>query len=215
MYSGLSIFDLDHTLLSVNSSYYFGAYLFKKGFFRFPVLVWCLFLYVCHKFFGMSVKTLHSKIFVCLFQGCPIFEIQRYVKEFLDQDFSRLLAPMLMKRLEEAIQKGHYTVILSSSPDFLVQEIAERMNVHDWRATHYGKDEWGILTSVHCILEGKDKAYYLQMISEKYRIERSKIYAYTDSHLDLPLLEKAGVPFGVNPDSRLKKVCIERGWEIL
>jgi hypothetical protein len=39
-------------------------------------------------------------------------------------------------------------------------------------------------------------------------------YAYSDSITDLPMLEAVGHPVVVNPDSALRAIAEERGWEI-
>ena len=39
--------------------------------------------------------------------------------------------------------------------------------------------------------------------------------AYGDTILDVPMLEKADHPVAVYPDARLKKVAVERNWEII
>ena len=40
-------------------------------------------------------------------------------------------------------------------------------------------------------------------------------FAYGDTEQDIPLLEHAGHPVAVYPDKNLKKVALERGWEII
>ena len=39
--------------------------------------------------------------------------------------------------------------------------------------------------------------------------------AYGDTILDVPLLEHANRPVAVYPEARLKKIAMERGWEII
>jgi phosphoserine phosphatase len=40
-------------------------------------------------------------------------------------------------------------------------------------------------------------------------------FAYGDTSLDIPLLEHAEHPVAVYPDAKLKKVALEKGWEII
>ena len=40
-------------------------------------------------------------------------------------------------------------------------------------------------------------------------------FAYGDTVLDIPLLEHAEHPVAVYPDARLKKIAMEKGWEII
>ena len=38
---------------------------------------------------------------------------------------------------------------------------------------------------------------------------------YSDSHNDVPLLEKVNQPVATNPDDRLRALAVQRGWRIL
>ncbi|NLC10604.1 MAG: HAD-IB family hydrolase, partial [Gammaproteobacteria bacterium] len=40
-------------------------------------------------------------------------------------------------------------------------------------------------------------------------------YFYSDSHNDLPLLEKVAQAIAVDPDERLRAIAQERGWQII
>jgi len=42
-----------------------------------------------------------------------------------------------------------------------------------------------------------------------------KVYFYSDSHNDLPLLQQVSHPVAVNPDARLAKVAQQQGWPII
>ncbi|HMD97858.1 MAG TPA: HAD-IB family hydrolase [Terriglobia bacterium] len=45
--------------------------------------------------------------------------------------------------------------------------------------------------------------------------DRFRAKAYSDSFSDVPMLEAVGSPTAVNPDRRLKRVAVERGWPVL
>ena len=42
-----------------------------------------------------------------------------------------------------------------------------------------------------------------------------KVYAYSDSIYDLPMLEFADYPIAVDPDDKLKRISEERKWTII
>ncbi len=85
----LVIFDLDHTLLKVNSSFYFGFFLYRRKFFSFWTLLKCLNDYARYKWFRMSIYDLHTKTFKRLFKGRALNEISSYVDQFFNGIFSR------------------------------------------------------------------------------------------------------------------------------
>ncbi len=209
------VFDLDHTLLSANSSYRFGAYLYQKGFFSSSLLLKCLRDYACHCYLGMSMQTLHDKIFTYLFKGCLLEEIRCLVHLFLNQSLSSLIYKPAMERLEEAQRRKEKVFILSSSPDFLVQAIAHHLGVSDWKGTTYQVDSEGYFFAVSSVLTGEKKREDIENWADQENFSLCDIIAYSDSYLDLPLLNQVGKAVGVRPDRRLRNICLKKGWEIL
>lgn len=211
----LHVFDLDHTLLTANSSYHFGAYLYRQHFFGFPVLVKCLREYAFHRYLGTSFQTLHDKIFAYLFKGRAIEEIIFHLNDFLSQSLSSFIYKPAMDRLEEAQRRKEEVFILSSSPDFLVQGIAKRLGVLNWGGTTYQVNPQGYLSAVTFVMEGERKAEGIQKWANQKNLSLDDVIAYSDSYLDLPLLKMVGKPVGVRPDRRLRQICLKEGWEIL
>lgn len=211
----ISVFDLDHTLLTGNSSYHFGFYLYKRKFFNFRKLILCLCDYARHKCLGLSVQKLHVKSFSRLFQGQSLAILQEHVEAFLTENLQNLLYTPVAQRLREAHSRGETTLILSSGPDFLVSAIARRLDVTQWQATTYRADDEGRLAAITHVLEGQDKANYMQDYAKKMELPLSDFTVYSDSYLDLPIMRIAGRAIGVLPDNRLKYVCLQNGWEII
>jgi phosphoserine phosphatase len=54
----------------------------------------------------------------------------------------------------------------------------------------------------------------IEQVMKRLNVERVD-FAYGDTMLDVPLLEHADHPVAVYPEARLKKVALERGWEII
>ena len=80
----------------------------------------------------------------------------------------------------------------------------------------------GIGTPVE-LVNGKLKMTAKQMMADDRKLEQvlSRLgvdrvdVAYGDTILDIPLLEHADHPVAVYPEARLKKIALERGWEII
>lgn len=214
-FSGLTVFDLDHTLLKGNSSYHFGSFLYKNKFFSRLTLYSCLFYYVRHKYFGLSLEKVHQKIFDQLFKNCSRVVIEQYVRMFLKQHLKKLLSHSVIKRLHEARHKGCYTIILSSAPDFLAVPIAKQLGVHACKSTVYEVDDKERFNQISQVFDGDHKAQYVLELAQRLGLDKSVVTVYSDSILDLPVLKIAGKAVGVKPDDSLRKVCEKNGWEIL
>lgn len=209
----LSVFDLDHTLLNCNASFSFGKYLYKINFFSTFSLIHYIFFYFLHKIRAVSISSLHQQIFKKLFASQRFEEIDLHAKNFVDLHFHSIVYTPAFECLLEAKRKGHNVAILSSSPDFLVAHFARHFGVKDYFGTFYHVDEQGKFSHIERLIQGETKRKYV----EEYitRLPGLQVIAYSDSSLDLPLLEAAHVPIGVNPDFNLYRHCKKNNWKIL
>jgi len=211
----ITVFDLDHTLLKVNSSFKFGTYLFRQNFMSLNILLKCLMTYFRHKYCQLTVNQLQQTIFTLLFKKRSSLEIQQHADLFLKFQFDSLIRCSALQRLEAARQRGDYLVILSTSPSFLVEPLAKLFKVDEWLATVYTEDNERCLSEISFLCLGEDKARYIKRLSVRLNIPLSSFTMYSDSHLDLPALDIAGKAVAVAPDRKLKKVCKQKEWEIL
>jgi HAD superfamily hydrolase (TIGR01490 family) len=210
----LSVFDLDHTLFKVNSSYHFGWHLFRRRVISFYSLVYCLICYSRHKIFGLPLEELHNKVFR-VFYGIRAAVLADNMKSFLDAKFDKLCYLPAVACLQKAIQEDHYVMILSNSPNFVVGPIAERFHVHEWLSTRYDTDDEGKLAMLVDLLGGEEKAAYVKKKAKELDIPLKNITAYSDSYLDLPLLQSVGVAIAVQPDKKLKEHSEGEQWMII
>jgi HAD superfamily hydrolase (TIGR01490 family) len=59
------------------------------------------------------------------------------------------------------------------------------------------------------------KAKLVRQLAAEHRIDLEASYAYSDSESDQPFLEAVGHPVVVNPDAELLRIARERSWDIL
>jgi len=210
----IHVFDLDQTLIISNSSFNFGIYLYRKGVLPFLTMISLIWYYFVFKMGWCSIETLHHNICNRYFCGLSRSEIEMYAEQFLSQYFQEILYAPAYHELCLAKQTGHYTVLLSSSPDFLVKKFADYFEVDEWAATIYHSVNDKIV-EVSQLMVGSDKAFYLNDLINRKNVDKKNVWAYSDSHLDLPFLEAAGQPIGVNPDRILRGECEKNGWTII
>ena len=210
----LAVFDLDHTLFRANSSHRFGHYLYKEGKLSVTSLAWALTCYGAHKLFGVPLLALHKAI-LPVFRGRHKQEIEQIVANFLDLHLEELLNPPLFKELKKWQNKNVPILLLSNSPGFLVTAIGDRLRVTESKGSDYTLDATGCYSAVGSSFEGKEKAEMVRKAAESMEITISNIIAYSDSHLDLPLLELVGYPVAVSPDKKLRKIARKRKWGII
>lgn len=202
------IFDLDHTLFRANSSYCFGAFLFRHGFISLPGMMRLLYAYARHKLGSISLEQLHEFCFKALFKGRSAPQMQLLVDIFLSNQMEKLLNPSVYERLMTYPAEAVH--LYSSSPDFIVESVAAKLGVQHVYCTVYGADSKGRFDQIRHLVTGVEKAQKLESIKQG-----RKATVFSDCSLDLPLLQNADIAVCVNPDKKLRRIALTSNWEII
>ena len=206
------VFDLDHTLVRANLSFGFGKFLFKKGYMPFSNMLKTLIAYALHKGAGFPLEWLHDQVLRHFLSRLPKSRIAHLAQEYLDRDLESLYHPKVLEELIQAKKEGFKLALCSSSPDFIVGEVAARMQISYWCASCYLTDEKGYLSEIDPVVDGRFKAEYLKKLMMKYDLPKEAVTVYSDSVLDLPLFEVSGQRVAVNPDRKLRKFMNQSNW---
>ena len=150
------------------------------------------------------------------------------VKGVPEKVFIELGEEVYLKHLADAIYpesralvsahmaKGHTVAIISAATPYQVDPVARDLGIEHVMCTKMevlnGKFT-GKIIEPPCWGEGKYKA--AKELAERYNLDLSKSYFYTDSHEDLPLMEMVGEPRAINPDNELAALAMENDWPIL
>lgn len=212
----LAVFDLDQTLIDGDSDYLWGQFLSRSGHVD-----------------SVLYEAANRRFFQQYLDGTlDIREFAEFSMAPLAQLDSELLADLRLRFLAECIvpaialgasplltrhrKAGHELIITTATNRFITEPIAAMLGVENLLATEPEMIQGrytGRLTGVPNFREGK--ALRLKTwISQQSRQPRL-IYAYTDSHNDLPLLKLAHHPTAVDPDPRLRTEAERRGWPII
>ena len=62
---------------------------------------------------------------------------------------------------------------------------------------------------------GEGKRLHAEAYAAEAGVPLSACAFYTDSYSDLPVLEVVGRPVAVNPDRRLRREALRRGWPVV
>ncbi len=215
----LALFDLDHTLLPIDSDYSWGEFTIDIG--------WCdpvVFRRRNEEFFAhYKAGTLDIHDYVrfatdAVRERGPEAAAAAHERFMHDVIRPHLVAPAraLVQRHQHA---GDTVVIVTATNEFVTRPIAQAFGVQELIAVQLqrGPDGWitGEIAGVPSAREGKVTRV------EQWLADRSLDWSdvdstfYTDSLNDLALLERVDHPVATNPDDRLRALASERGWPIL
>lgn len=112
---------------------------------------------------------------------------------------------------------GDFTAIVTASTRYASAPLARELGIEGIVATEVEVDGAGILTGgvvwPLCYAEGKVVRAERELSARGLALAEASFY--TDSITDLALLEAVAEPHVVNPDPRLRREAVRRGWPIL
>lgn len=215
----LALFDLDHTLLPIDSDYAWGVFTQEIGWTD-PVVF----------------KRRNDEFYEHYKAGTlDIHDYVRFATEAL-----RLRGPaeaeiaharFMRTVIEPAIQRearallhrhrvaGEQLIIVTATNEFVTRPIAKVFGVQELIAVELerGADGWitGEIAGVPSAREGKVERVGQWLAERGLGWDDVEATFYSDSTNDLALLEAVDHPVATNPDARLRAIASERGWRIL
>jgi HAD superfamily hydrolase (TIGR01490 family) len=128
--------------------------------------------------------------------------------------------PEIIKRIKDHLDSGAEVLLLSGAFSPFLNSVAEKLGIQYWLGTELELREGCITGGVLSFISGPEKVTKLKeflQAKEKdgVKFDLNDSFAYADDFNDLPLLSLVGHPVAVNPDPKLHKLAVKRGWEII
>lgn len=216
----LTLFDLDHTLLSGDSDFEWGQFLAGLG----------VLDRVHHEarnqafYDDYKAGTLDIDAFLA-FQLAPLSRFPRCQLDLWHEQFMRerilpLISTAALAKIAEEKSRSHLVAIVTATNRFVTAPIATALGIEHLIATEAAMDEQGEFTGevqgTPSFREGKILRVdqWLATLGHTWQ-DFDQLAFYSDSLNDLPLLERASEPVVVNPDRTLERLAEERHWPIL
>ena len=216
----LALFDLDHTLIPIDSDYEWNAFTTTLGWHD-PV----------------EFNRRNDAFYEQYKAGTlDIFEYMRYATEALRvhgpikseaahaRFMETVVRPAIRSSALSLVQQhqaaGDTVVIVTATNEFVTRPIADAFGVAELIAIQLERDPqsgWynGEIAGTPSFREGKVTRVEQWLSARGLSWETVEATFYSDSMNDIPLLEKVSHPVAANPEDRLRAIALDRGWRIL
>lgn len=216
----LALFDLDHTLIPLDSDYAWGEFTVSLGWRD-----------------AQGFSQANDGFYADYKAGT--LDIHRYIRFATDavrehglaasqkahERFMHDVIEPAMREPARALLRRHQAagdtvVIVTATNEFVTRPIARAFGVSELIAIELERDErgepTGAIRGTPSFREGKIARVeqWLAARGLNWSNVQHSIF-YSDSINDLPLLEKVHEPVATNPDARLRAIALERGWRTL
>jgi len=211
----IAFFDMDKTILSESSGLLLMRYWLRTGQITWRNAFYVLWLAAQYKLAVMDYASATAKLLPTI-----IGQTESDTWAMCRRWFHEMVAPCVneraMERMEEHRRQGHIVAILSASTVYAVKLLAEYLGLGDNFLCTYLEVQDGQFTGrvVEPSCFGTNKVYWANRFAKEHGADLSRAFFYTDSYIDLALMERVGYPVAVNPDLRLRRVAQRRGWPV-
>ena len=213
--SGAAFFDLDGTLLTVNSARLWLRHERRRGRVSTGQLVRAALMLGGYRMGVLDMdRALRSAL--TTLTGRDEDAIREETRAWWREEVRTFAAPGARPALERHRRAGEPLVLLTSSSRYAAEMARDEFGLDDTIFQRYEVVD-GRFTGAPLlpICFGAGKVTAAEAWAAERGIDLSRSFFYSDSSTDLPMLERVGHPFAVSPDPRLRVVARGRGWPVL
>jgi HAD superfamily hydrolase (TIGR01490 family) len=212
----LALFDLDNTILAGDSDYNWSRFLIQEGY-----LDGAIHAEKNEKFYAdYKAGTLDIYAFV-EFQFKPLARNPRTVlNQLLKKYVEEVIEPMITEKARALVkshqEEGDLIIVITATNSFITKPIAELFGIENLIGTDPEEKEGeftGKVSGLPSFKEGKVTRLEAWLKGKNLSLASfEKSYFYSDSHNDLPLMQKVTHPVAVDSDDVLSEYAKSKGW---
>lgn len=210
-----AFFDLDRTIIRVNSAILWAQHERKRGFISRRQLARSLFWSALYHLSLVDMERAYAEA-VSHYRGSDPKELNALTRAWFHQEVVQHVRPRALEAIEWHRDKGHPLVLLTSTSSFGASAASEHWGFDAWIANEFPVKNGRIDGSFSPpLVYGAGKVHHATKYAQEQQISFKKSYFYSDSLSDQPMLEAVGHPRIVDPDPRLRRLAKQRDWPIL
>ena len=212
----LALFDLDNTILAGDSDYNWSRFLIQEGY-----LDGAIHAEKNEKFYAdYKAGTLDIYAFV-EFQFKPLARNPRTVlNQLLKKYVEEVIKPMITEKARALVKRhqdeGDLIIVITATNSFITKPIAELFGIKNLIGTDPEEKEGeftGKVSGLPSFKEGKVTRLEAWLKGKNLSLASfEQSYFYSDSHNDLPLMQKVTHPVAVDSDDVLSEYAKSKGW---
>ena len=212
-----AFFDLDKTIIATSSStafskpFYAGGLITKRDVLR---TAYAQFLYLIGGADADQTERMRAHL-SDLVVGWDVAQVSSIVSETIHEHITPTVFAEAVELIAAHHAAGRDVVIVSASGTEVVAPIADMLGADHVIATRMDIVDGRYTGDIAFYAYGEHKATAVREIAEREGYDLSASYAYSDSITDEPLLAAVGHAAVVNPDRVLRRLAVDKGWDVL
>ncbi len=211
-----AVFDLDNTITRHGTYTPFILSVARRQpikFFRIGSVLLATMLY---KLRLLARGRLKEIMLTAVLAGAPRAEVMAHAARFIDRCVCHGLRPGALRAIAAHKVAGDLLVLATASFDFYAERLGRQLGFDSIIATRAAWDDEGRVSGK---IEGENcrgpaKLRQLESVLPDLR-DHYRVVAYSDHHVDMPLLRWADQGIAVNPSKRLRACAVDEGFSVV
>lgn len=216
----LALFDLDHTLLPIDTDYEWIEWLSRNNLAGDPAEVERRNQEIMDKYDAGQLTIEESAAFVLSFLAMHSpFDLAAYHERFMAEVVRPNITTQAYALVEKHLRNGDLCCLVSATNSFVIEPVGRAFGFAHIIGTtpEYINGRYtGQFIGVASYKEGKITRVEEWLKSQNSTFDDfSEVHFYSDSMNDLPLLEKSTHPVATNPSPALRELAERNNWAII
>lgn len=216
----LALFDLDHTILPLDSDFEWGQFLVRIGAVEAEQFARRNADFYAQYEAGTLDPVEYLEFALGTLARFPPAQLEQMRVQFMQEVIAPALLPVARNLIDKHRDAGDLVAIVTATNKFVTAPIAAAFGVEHLIAAEPETDHNGAITGkllgIPTSGEGKISHTQTWLKSQGHNLEDFPCsYFYSDSQNDIPLLSVVTHPIATNPNARLKAHAEAHGWPIL
>lgn len=209
-----ALFDMDRTLLRVDSGTSWSRFLYRRGELHPKMLVKVAYWSALYKLALLDMDAVFGKLCEDL-EGDLESEMIEKAELWYREHIEREVAPAARVVVAKHRDAGDAVVLATGSTVYAARPVARGVGIEHVLASELEVEGNRFTGRVRAPCFGRHKVGLAEAWAARNDVDLSRSTFYSDSFNDLPLLERVGTAVAVNPDTRLARHARRRGWSIV
>lgn len=216
----LALFDLDHTLLPLDSDYHWADFLARTGRAGDPAEAIRRNDELMQRYAAGNLTAQEAAEFMLglLARHDPV-DLAAWHEEFMQTVIRPAITPQAADLVRSHLAVGDLCAVVTATNHFVTAPIARAFGVPHLLATNpeYVTGRYtGRIAGTPCFREGKVLRVEAWLADQGQRLgDFAQTFFYSDSLNDVPLLQVVTHPVATNPSRPLRELATREGWRIL
>jgi HAD superfamily hydrolase (TIGR01490 family) len=209
-----AFFDIDHTVLEINSGTKWIRYMWRTGQMTLPGLMRALGWSVQYRFGLLDFDSMAARV-MRQYEGRDEAPLREEVERWFQAEIAWAICTQARETIAEHRAQGHVIALLTSATRYLSTPLARVLDVEHILCTEIEVADGrftGRMSPPACY--GPGKVVWAERFAERLGIDLDASFFYSDSYSDLPMLERVGQPRVINPDPRLRRRAAHERWPV-